>query len=117
MTCRPYDLLAPFSLRAIDRLDPDAAGVYGFWFRRECIYIGLASNLRSRLLQHWAGSHNDGLKDWMRAKKADLHFNYKVAGPADDIKQMERFFIQRFSPRTNVIIYTAHQASAWSCDS
>jgi excinuclease UvrABC nuclease subunit len=117
MTCRPYDILAPFTLRAIDRVNPDAGGVYGFWYRKDCVYIGLAVNLRSRLKQHWSGSHNDGLKDWMKAKKSDLQFNYKIARPEDDIKLMERFFIKRFSPKTNVIVYTAHQASSWVCDS
>ena len=116
MTCQPYDILVPFNLISIDKMEPGRSGVYGFWFNRGCIYIGKALNIKDRLGQHWRGSHNDELRDWVRAKKSKLSFNYKFQVDGVDIDSMERFFIRRFEPRCNRIIYINSEIQSWQCE-
>jgi hypothetical protein len=107
-SCRPYVKLKNFTLLNINNIPDSVFGVYGFWYRKSCIYIGKAERqpIRVRLNQHWLYCHNSFLNDWIVAKKKDLLFTYCEFYSAEEIDAAERLFIRKFDPRTNKIRYS-----------
>lgn len=51
---------------------PESPGVYLFRSHEGYLYIGEGANLRERLSQHWAGSHNSGLAGVLESESASL---------------------------------------------
>lgn len=100
--CVPYTSLQPFRLSRIEQL-PGGRGIYGFWYRRRCIYIGKAQDqpIRTRLEQHWKRCHNDDLRLWMEATRGDLLFAICVVEGPENIDAAERRYIRRFQPVAN----------------
>ena len=84
------------------KIPADAYGVYGIWFRRRCIYIGKAKSqpIAKRLEQHWNGTHNPDLADWISAKGPLLNVSYAITHK-QAIDNFERRHIKRFQPLTN----------------
>ena len=103
----PQGLLRPFKYINIDIIPPESSGVYGFWFRKLCLYIGKAQNraLKTRLFEHWNGSHNPELNSWLAAKGASVNFVYLEIEKNTEIDAWERFYIKKYNPITNVIRY------------
>jgi len=97
----------PFRLSVLHRLAPTAPGVYVFWFRRYCIYVGKAERqfIRDRLLDHWHHSHNDNLRDWMTAKRDDILVAFEAIADPRQISRYERYYIRRFQPLANKVRY------------
>lgn len=81
---------------------PEKPGVYSFWHKEKarCIYVGESENLRSRLLQHYRGSHNSDLKSWIMCYFSDIEICYMEAS-ISQIKILEESFIQKLNPITN----------------
>lgn len=80
---------------------PQEPGIYTLWFRRRCLYVGQSLNLRGRLTQHWHKSHNEELRLWIDAYRADLHFDYRATDP-ERLAHEEQRFIRRLHPETNI---------------
>lgn len=80
---------------------PQEPGIYILWFKSRCLYVGQSQNLRGRLTQHWQKSHNEGLRLWIDAYRADLRFDYRETEPERLIHE-ERRFIRRLHPETNI---------------
>jgi len=107
MPCDPFRNQISFRLREIERLRDVGCGIYGFWFGKNCIYVGKADlqAIYSRLVQHYKGTHNRILRLWIEAKGPRLRVSYKAISNSADIDVMERVCIQRFKPLANVIQY------------
>lgn len=105
MTRSLFGCLRPFRLKNIDDIEQSSYGVYGFWYKRRCIYIGKAGRqpISNRLRQHWSETHNPLLKDWLEAKGKEITFAYQVIPNRDQIDAYERFYIRQFQPVTNKI--------------
>ncbi len=98
----------PFRLSALNRSVPDKIGVYGFWFRDYCVYIGMTEtqSLHTRLLNHWEGTHNKVLRLWISAKRDNLVVAFLTADDPHQAACYERYFIHIFHPLTNKLLYT-----------
>ncbi|WP_081617244.1 GIY-YIG nuclease family protein [Thioalkalivibrio sulfidiphilus] len=107
MSCDPRNASRPFRLSEIERPEYHGYGIYGFWYRGRCIYIGKAEDqvLTERLKQHWANCHNDLLKQWLAAKPGEIRFVVKMIDHKEQIQVYEKFYIRRFQPITNKIRY------------
>lgn len=94
----------PFKLVHISRIPPTFFGVYSFWHKRRCIYIGQAKSqpIRDRLYQHFKESHSDRLNDWIMAYGADLTVCY-VQLEKRRIDRAERRLIKVKKPFANVV--------------
>ena len=108
-TCSPYERLKGLRLSAIESVPAGAHGIYGFWYRRRCIYIGQAARqtLSERLKQHYqsstspSGASNPRLAYWLAAMGSDLSFAYCICEDSSEIDALERHHIKRFQPLAN----------------
>lgn len=95
--------LRHFSLSAIHALPSREIGVYGIWYQNYCcIYIGstIDQGVRTRLFQHWLGSHNPGLAQWILAFPQQLKFSYINIKP-EKVEAVEVRLIRELRPLTN----------------
>ena len=97
----------PFVLQRILDLPADAIGVYCFWHGNRSIYVGKTDKqtLKTRLKQHYDGSHNDKLSNWISAEGAELKFSYVICSNSDEVNNLEKKDIHRLQPITNVIMF------------
>ncbi len=84
----------PFTQQDIESLKPGQKGVYGIFKPNEWIYIGKATDLRERMLQHISG--NDGNPCILRQKPTSW-----IAEVTNDIDARERQLILEFNPICN----------------
>lgn len=103
MTCKPSKHASLFSQMNIERISNDVRGVYGFWCRGICLYIGKVESqpLKERLRTHFVKSHNDDLKLWLQTYPKEIRFAYKSISEIEKIHEVERLMIARYAPRTN----------------
>jgi len=95
----------PFRWSAVDKHVPEQIGIYGFWFRGYCIYIGKTEkqSLKKRLSDHWNGSHNETLNLWIAAKRDELKISFIEIKNQNEMSVYERYFIRHYQPLTNKI--------------
>jgi hypothetical protein len=108
LSCKLKKHLANFSIQKLYSIPEFQPGVYGLWYGDYCIYIGQSQDqgIKERLIQHWSGSHNDDLKDWIAGFGSEIEFGYKIIEKAK-IDYFEQFYIRKFQPSTNIIRYGA----------
>jgi len=80
---------------------PESAGVYIFWSKNFCVYVGQADNLRKRLLTHWSKSHNANLNIWLQSLGPRLCIGYELV--SKDLTGVEQMYIDRYQPHLNKI--------------
>jgi hypothetical protein len=99
--------LRPFRLRSLDDISDYDYGIYGFWYDKHCIYIGKAKEqpIKERLKQHWKGSHNPILSDWISGAGRHLCYAYLAVPDKGSIDVHERYYIRRFQPIANTVRY------------
>jgi len=104
LACDPFYNTIRFHLREIERLDASGYGVYGFWYRNRCIYVGKADEqpIKTRLFQHYQGAHNHSLQLWIDAKGPSLIIAFKYM-PITRVRMMEKFCIRRYQPLANKV--------------
>lgn len=86
----------------IEKIPQSDKGVYAFWHRRRCIYVGKSDqSIRERLRQHWNGETNQKLRRWINALGKDLDICYLRIQSKHQIDRIERHFIKRWDPETN----------------
>jgi site-specific DNA-methyltransferase (adenine-specific) len=69
---------------------PSAQGLYLFFTRSECLYVGEAENLRNRLGKHLDHSDNKGLARWMWDQGTDVLFLELQLLAADTTQRVRR---------------------------
>jgi excinuclease UvrABC nuclease subunit len=92
----------PFRRSSIESRVPETSGIYFFWSRKFCIYVGQATNLRERLMSHWSNSHNDDLNKWLRCPANTLCINFEIENKKK-LFEVEQLFIDRYQPHLNKI--------------
>lgn len=98
-------MLKPFRFSVIDKA-PNTPGVYVFFLRHRCIYVGKTEvSLRQRLTQHWVGSHNRKLRTYLDANGKELKICYKDINQSGMIDVWERYCIKTYQPVANDIMY------------
>ena len=91
----------PFRRSSIEASVPSASGIYMFWSKKFCLYVGKADNLCERLLSHWLRSHNPELNMWIKARGTDLCVTYRLVD--SNLQNAEQELIDRLSPHLNKI--------------
>jgi excinuclease UvrABC nuclease subunit len=99
-TCTVRDGI-PFRRSSIETVIPAESGIYMFWSKKFCLYVGKADNLRERLISHWGKSHNPDLRLWIKAHGADLCITFKTID--ENLQNAEQELIDRLSPHLNKI--------------
>lgn len=99
----PYENQLIFKKSDLMKVPSGAFGIYGLWFRKRCIYVGKAEkqSIAQRLEQHWKGSHNPNLADWIIAMGSRLSVGYLVVADQSEISDLEKRYIKKFQPLTN----------------
>jgi len=94
-----------FNWLNIGKAPDDEFGIYSIWSKNLCIYVGKAEkqSIRSRLQQHYSGSHNDKLDKWIKSSHP-LWFSYESVANKTAIDAKERNRIKRFAPITNKVL-------------
>ena len=88
-----------FSSIEIDRAGLINPGIYVFYFKKMCIYVGSAERpLGERLREHWRGSHNDRLTNWIKVYGKKLRVEVREIKTIDRIKSVEQGEMDRLSP-------------------
>ncbi|MCY4175348.1 MAG: hypothetical protein OXD37_03300 [Acidimicrobiaceae bacterium] len=102
---RPPDGHLTFRRIDFDKIPSEVFGIYGLWFRKRCIYVGKAEkqSIVKRLQQHWKGSHNEYLADWIKAKGPELRVKYIPVQKTSIISGIEVLYIRNLQPLTNKI--------------
>ena len=87
----------------LGKVPSDKHGVYSFWYRQRCIYVGKApiQPIQRRLEQHWSGSHNDVLKQWIDSKGEKLCVEYVVVPDISLIAEIAEQLIKLYQPLAN----------------
>jgi len=91
----------PFRRSTIESSIPKSSGLYMFWSKKFCLYVGKADNLCERLLSHWLRSHNPELNLWIKARGTDLCITYNLVD--GNLQNAEQELIDRLSPHLNKI--------------
>lgn len=97
--------LKKFNWLNIQKVPDDEYGIYMIRSKNVCIYIGKAElqSLRSRLIQHYTGSHNEKLAAWIGSSHP-LFFAFEIVCNLSAINAKERNRIKSFAPITNKLL-------------
>lgn len=85
---------------------PTSAGVYLLWVKYksgqwECFYIGQASNLEDRLLDHLSDEEeNNCIKENVKYRSG---FHYAKVGRESDRDGIEKYLYDHYSPECNKV--------------
>ena len=86
---------------------PDVGGVYILFHNRNFVYVGKSENnqgVRKRLTNHYDGSSNEKLRNWLEALDGDVKFTY-ISCRTDEVDDLERSLICYLQPIANKIMY------------
>lgn len=91
--------LAPFGYDHYETV-PDVPGLYSFWLRGRCLYVGMSRNLRQRIRAHESDEANPELAGYFE----EFHDEIKVSAVPvrGDLRRMESEAIKDLHPVTNV---------------
>lgn len=82
---------------------PETPGLYLIWDGRVLVYVGQTTRqgIRSRLFQHWNGSHNEYLALCIRSRRRHIRFCWIALADAAAILHRERELVKRYHPEAN----------------
>lgn len=87
-----------------DRYDlaPSDRGLYCFWHRFRCLYVGRSKNLRERMAEHMRGDGDPGLAGYVREHEGEITVSCSRLGCSDwFIRIAEIFAILKLKPKFN----------------
>ena len=91
----------PFGYRSYERVD-EMPGLYCFWIRGACLYVGMSTNLKRRLQQHCTAEDNPILKDHFRVYSSEVRLSFACRDvPVDDLRRLESQAISKLRPIAN----------------
>lgn len=94
---RPFTRGFDFGIGSSER------GVYAFWLRSSCLYVGMSTHLRQRIYQHRMQEHNELLSRYFKAFWSDIEASFvPLSGQSEAaLRSTEQAVIRMLRPRTN----------------
>ena len=91
----------PFGYRSYEHV-AETPGLYCFWIRRACLYVGMSTNLKRRLQQHCTAEDNPILKDHFRVYSSEVRLSLAYRNvPVDELRKLESQAISKLHPIAN----------------
>lgn len=94
--------LAPFGHMSSE-LAEESPGLYSFWVRGTCLYVGMSMNLRQRLRQHCESEDSERLRECFEAYSTEIQFavmyHYGITEPR--LRKLESGAIKSMRPLAN----------------
>lgn len=85
---------------------PDAPGLYSFWLRGVCLYVGMSDDLQRRVREHESCEANPDLARHFRAYRDEISIS--VVPHGGDLRRLESEAIRELRPATNATGGGAH---------
>ena len=95
-----------FTLQSILSV-PENVGVYVLYYGPSFVYVGKTGGLRSRLTQHYNGSHNERLAVWLSALDGEVKVTY-LRCSEEEVDDLERSLIKYLQPIANIDRFTGY---------
>ncbi len=93
--------LAPFGHACHEGIDA-AAGLYSFWLRGCCLYVGMSEDLRRRVLEHETAESNARLAGYFKTYPREIKISaVRVEGTPRDLRRLESAAICKLRPVAN----------------
>lgn len=91
----------PFGYNSYEHIE-DSPGLYSFWVRGTCLYVGMSTSLKRRLEEHCRAESNPILKEYFEAYKNEIMLSmaYKCM-PDDKLLKLESRAISALVPIAN----------------
>ncbi len=93
-----------FTYNYHNRVSIGECGLYSFWCRSRCLYVGMSTNLHQRMLSHRLREHNAMLAKYFRAFPQNIEVSYVALGDKSgiELRCLERKAIRFLRPATNI---------------
>lgn len=93
--------LVPFGYNTHEYVN-ESPGLYCFWVRGACLYVGMSSNLKRRLQQHCTAEDNPILNDHFSSYNSEIRLSLVYRNvPADELRRLESRVISELRPIAN----------------
>ena len=98
---RLSDCPIPFGRMSYEHVD-ESPGLYCFWVRGTCLYVGMSTNLKRRLKEHCEAEDNERLSEYFEAYGAEIDavIVYRDA-PEARLRELESDAIKKLRPLAN----------------
>lgn len=101
MSSRLEGNMVPFGHGCHATVDP-APGLYAFWLRGTCLYVGMTGNLERRISEHEVAEGNAALGDYFRKFPGEIKMSIAyVATGIRFLRDLESESIAALRPITN----------------
>lgn len=94
--------LVPFGYMSSEHTD-ESPGLYSFWVRGTCLYVGMSMNIRRRLRQHCESEDNGRLREYFEAYGTEIRFavmyHHGITEPR--LRRLESRAIRAMRPLAN----------------
>lgn len=99
----------PFTYNYHNQFGENVRGLYAFWARGMCLYVGMSENIGTRIYQHRMNEHNRELDRYFSAfaREIDVACIQMQDKTRRELRQLERKAICNLRPITNI----AHSAT------
>ena len=80
----------------------NSSGLYCFWLRTSCLYVGMSEDLQRRISQHIHAEDNPQLATYFRSYPNEIKISFVYLNvSASELRRIELELIQEFNPETN----------------
>ena len=101
MTRRLESDLAPFGHGCHEVVDP-VPGLYAFWLRGTCLYVGMTGNLERRISEHENAETNPELSHYFAKFPGEIMMSLAaIDGDSCRLRDLESESIAKLRPVTN----------------
>lgn len=99
---RLTDPKLPFGHLFYERVDEES-GLYCFWLRGRCLYVGISTNLRRRLREHCEAENNPILAKHFRVYPGEIMavIAYEHGASEPHLRRLESYAISNMKPIAN----------------
>ena len=92
-----------FGYNSPDQVDA-ASGLYCFWVRGKCLYVGMSANLQRRLRQHCTIEDNPTLKNYFNVYRNEINMSLAYKNTSEsELRTLESYAISQLHPIANRI--------------
>ena len=94
----------PFDYNYHNRIGENAPGLYSFWVRGCCLYVGQSMDMKTRLWQHRKDETNSNLARYRRAFPEEIEISHVILDNVDKktLEDIEARVICHMDPKTNI---------------